>query len=218
MSIEDARQREVFIVDDDPDVCRLLAIAFPQAGFRVATFTDGHSAVGMARTRTPACILVDLYLPGGSGLDVLDQLDANNYAAPIVMISGRGDIAIAVEAIKRGAFDFVEKHRGVEAIVARARAAMNAGPSRRRHGGTAETAPPEFAGYALLTPREQEVLNQIVACASNKEAAAKLGISRRTVEIHRGHIMKKLGAKNSVDLVRMVLGGGQGAIAQRRSA
>jgi FixJ family two-component response regulator len=218
MSVIDAPNREVFIIDDDPLASELLKIHFVQAGFQPTSFSDGTSAIDAAQATTPACIIVDLYMPGTSGLDVLDRLDAWTYPAPIFVNSARGDIACAVEAIRRGAYDFFEKDRGGDALVARVRTAVEAWTQRRRRGDAPALAPHTFAGAATLTPREHEVLNEIVACASNKEAATKLGISRRTVEIHRAHIMQKLGAKNSVDLIRIVLSKPQGASLHQLSA
>jgi FixJ family two-component response regulator len=218
MSFSEAPNREVFIVDDDASARELLEIQFAQAGFHAATFEDGPSVVAAARARTPVCIILDMYMPGDSGLDVLDQIDAWNYAAPIFVNSGRGDIGCAVEAIKRGAFDFYEKSRGGEALIALVRAAIDTWGRRRQQHSAAQPAPQPFPGAASLTPREHEVLTQIVSCASNKEAALKLGISRRTVEIHRAHIMQKLGAKNSVDLVRIVLSKTPGASPRRLTA
>jgi FixJ family two-component response regulator len=204
MTATDTPNREIFIVDDDPTARELLATLFAEAGFRVTLFADGMAVVAAARARMPACIL-DLYMPGGSGLDLLNKLDAKHYAAPIFVISGRSDIPSVVEAVKRGAFDFVEKHQVGETLVARVRAALDAAAQNQKTNGASAPALAAFPGSASLTPREREVLAQIVASASNKEAATQLGISRRTVEIHRAHIMRKLGARNSVDLVRMVL-------------
>lgn len=204
MAFVDAPIREIFVVDDDPTARESLATLLIEAGFRVTLFADGSSVVGEARARTPACIILDLHMPGGSGLDILAKLDARHYSAPILVVSGRSDIPGVVEAIKRGAFDYIEKHRAREDLVARVREAVDAAQRPPDYGAWDPTRP-AFAGAGSLTPREHEVLAQIVGCASNKEAATKLGISRRTVEIHRAHIMQKLGAKNSVDLMRIVL-------------
>jgi FixJ family two-component response regulator len=205
MSIANVSNREVFIVDDDPTARESLATLLTDAGFEVTLFADGTSVVEGARAKTPACIILDLHMPGGSGLDILTKLDAKRYSAPILVVSGRSDIPIVVEAIKRGAFDYIEKHRVGDDLVARVHEAVDAVAQRASSYGAWDPARPAFPGSTSLTPREHEVLAQIVACASNKEAAMKLGISRRTVEIHRAHIMQKLGAKNSVDLMRIVL-------------
>lgn len=211
MSLIGISNSEVFIVDDDAAVCDALSMEFALGGYRATTFTDGAVFLAAARTRPPACVLLDVHLPGRSGLDILKELDAGNYPAPIVIMSGRGDIPTVVEAIKDGAFDFIEKRLDGEAMVACVRGTIDRWARQRQqngNGGKALSSP--FSGYDLLTPRERDVLSQITAAASNKEAAATLGISRRTVEVHRVHIMQKLGAKNTADLVRIVLSKGHG--------
>lgn len=203
---EGERSEEILIVDDDATVRDSLSTLFALEGYRVTTFMDGTSFVSAARTRPIACVLLDIYIPGKSGLDILKDLDANSYAAPILIMSAHGNIPIAVEAIKSGAFDFIEKRQDAEAIVDRVRDAIGAWTRmREHHGNTADPLSRAFAGRERLTPRERDVLSQIVSAASNKEAAQNLGISQRTVEIHRVHIMQKLGAKNTADLVRIVL-------------
>jgi two-component system response regulator FixJ len=197
--------REVFIVDDDPMVRDVLSEVFAQAGYRASSFVDGASFVAAARDRVPACVILDIYMPGRSGLEILKDIDAPNYPAPIFVASGRGDIPSAVEAIKSGAFDFIEKRLDASALVARVGEAIEARAHARQNGNGGEDLVPAFPGSELLTRREHEVLALIADSATNKEAAQKLGISQRTVEIHRAHIMHKLGAKNSVDLARKVM-------------
>jgi FixJ family two-component response regulator len=204
MASADAANPEIFVVDDDPAARDALAALLIDAGYRVMLFADGASVLNEARARTPACFLLDLYMPDGSGLDILAQLDARHSAAPIIVVSGRSDVPGVVEAIKRGAFDYIEKHRARETLIPRVQEAIAAVAERSAGHHAWERPLPTFEGAGSLTPREHEVLAQIVECASNKEAAVKLGISRRTVEIHRAHIMQKLGAKNSVDLMRIV--------------
>jgi two-component system, LuxR family, response regulator FixJ len=201
------RGKEIFIVDDDPAVRDILSEVFHEAGYQVTSFVDGASFTIAAKARIPACVILDIYLPGRSGLEILKDIDAPNYPAPIFIASGRGDIPSAVEAIKSGAFDFIEKRMVADALVARVHEAIEA-CAQRRQDGDPRRAHPRFPGSELLTRREHEVLAQIAASATNKEAARALGISQRTVEIHRAHIMQKLGAKNSIDLARKVLGAG----------
>jgi two-component system response regulator FixJ len=197
---------EIFIVDDDEAVCNSLSMVFTVEGYQVTPFRDGTSFISSARTRAPACVLLDVYMPVKTGLDILKELDAWNYPAPIFIMSGGGDIPTAVEAIKHGAYDFLEKQLGTDAIVARVCQGIDSwGPRRNRESGGGEPPSQSFPGCDRLTPRERDVLSQITAAASSKEAAKTLGISPRTVEIHRLHIMQKLGAKNSVDLIRIVL-------------
>jgi two-component system, LuxR family, response regulator FixJ len=202
---ENQPTREIFIVDDDPMVRDVLSEVFAQAGYRAISFVDGGSFVAAARERIPACVILDIYMPGRSGLEILRDIDAPNYAAPIFVASGRGDIPSAVEAIKNGAFDFIEKRLDAESLVSRVRDAIAARAQLRQDHNGSDTLPQSVPGCDLLTRREREVLALIVASATNREAATSLGISQRTVEIHRAHIMHKLGAKNSVDLARKVI-------------
>jgi two-component system response regulator FixJ len=204
---EDRAGREVFIVDDDPTVRDVLSEVFAQAGYRAASFADGASFVTAARERIPACVILDIYMPGRSGLEILKDLDAPNYPAPIFIASGRGDIPGAVEAIKNGAVDFIEKRLDAATLVERVGNAIEARAQRESGDGigSGSSLAQRFPGCDLLTHREREVLALIAASATNQEAAINLGISRRTVEIHRGHIMQKLGAKNSIDLARKVM-------------
>jgi len=201
---KDQPNREVFVVDDDPVVRDVLSEVFAQAGYQAVSFVDGASFVAAARERIPACVILDIYMPGRSGLEILRDIDAPNYPAPIFVASGRGDIASAVEAIKSGAFDFIEKRLDASTLVARVGDAIQA-RAALRNGNGSEALSAAFPGAELLTRREHEVLALIAASATNKEAAQELGISQRTVEIHRAHIMHKLGAKNSVDLARKVM-------------
>jgi FixJ family two-component response regulator len=195
---------EIFVVDDDPAVRETLSIVLSAGGYQVVCFADGAALLAVARTRTPACILLDVHIPGKSGLDVLKELHGEDYPAPIFIISGQGDISMAVSAIKNGALDFIEKpFRGNE-IVARLNEAIGA-YARRRADSSAKIESPHFPGREPLTRREREVLERFAAGASNKEAGRELGISPRTIEDHRANIMKKLGARNAADLIRIVL-------------
>ena len=143
---------EIYIVDDDPMVRDALSEVFAQAGFRAVGFVDGASFLAAARERVPACIILDVYMPGRSGLEVLQELDAANYPAPIFIASGRGDIPTAVEAIKNGAFDFFEKREDAGSLVGRVRDAIAARAQPRRNGKSTDLQP-RFPGCDLLTPR-----------------------------------------------------------------
>jgi FixJ family two-component response regulator len=194
---------EIFVVDDDPAVRDTLSMVLSAGGYEVICFADGAALLAVARNRTPACILLDVNIPGKSGLDILKELHGEDYPAPIFMISGQGDIAMAVSAIKSGALDFIEKpFRGSE-IVARLDEAI--GAYARRQDSLAKIASLHFPGKEPLTRREREVLEQFASGASNKEAGRHLGISPRTIEDHRANIMKKLGARNAADLIRIVM-------------
>jgi two-component system, LuxR family, response regulator FixJ len=200
------RSGEIFIVDDDPAVLDALSVVFRLDGFTVRGFADGGAFLAAAKARVPACILLDIQMPGRSGLDVLKELNAEHYPAPIFIISGQGDIPMAVEAIRNGALDFIEKPFDADTVITRVRDAIAAWTRRANGGGLPDLALLQFLGQEQLTPREREVLTQIATGASNKEAGRELGISPRTVEVHRSRIMEKMGAKNAADLVRIVLG------------
>src|ERR1700758_1038587 len=205
MGEKPAPRREIFVVDDDPAVRETLSVVLSAGGYEVICFADGAALLAVARNRTPSCILLDVHIPGKSGLDILRELRGEDYPAPIFMISGQGDIPMAVNAIKNGALDFIEKpFRGSE-IVARLNEAIEAYKRRQAENSTSRIATLHFPGREPLTRREREVLEQFTAGASNKEAGRHLGISPRTIEDHRANIMKKLGAKNAADLVRIVM-------------
>lgn len=199
---------EIYIVDDDYDMREVLSAIFRNAGFRTAAFTDGRSFVRLARDQSPACVLLDLCMPGPSGLEVLKEIDAKNYPAPILIFSGREDVLNVVQAMRDGAFDYLEKRLDADTIVARVTEAIESWKQLRDRDEPPPDISPSIRNYYLLTRREREVLAHIAAAASNKETARNLGISPRTVEIHRGRIMHKLGAKNSVDLMRIVMNSG----------
>jgi two-component system response regulator FixJ len=199
-------ENTIYIVDDDPAVRDALAVVFELEGFAVESYESGDAFLEAALARQPACVILDVHMPGRSGLDVLKALNAEHYPAPIFIISGQGDIPMAVSAVKQGAFDFIEKPFDADTVVERVREALEAVARRNSDNGRGP-ADPAFIGRELLTPRELEVLGQITAGASNKEAGRQLGISPRTIEVHRARIMEKLGARNAADLVRIVLTG-----------
>jgi two-component system, LuxR family, response regulator FixJ len=198
---------EVFIVDDEPAMRELFAALFILEGYQVTSFAEGDSFLAAARERTPAFILLDLNMPGRSGLDVLEELDAASYPAPVFMISAHGDVPTAIDAIKKGALDFIEKPFEPEAVLARIRETLAQWTQTNANGQSVLSH--TFPGYDLLTPRERDVLAQIASGASNKEAGRQLKISPRTVEVHRARIMEKIGARNAADLVRIVLSEGR---------
>lgn len=191
----------IYIVDDDPAVRDALSVLFSLEGYIVETFSDGDTFVNSALKAVPACVMLDVHMPGRSGIEILKALNAEDYPAPIFIISGQGDIPMAVEAIRNGAFDFIEKPFAADTILERVRESILAMRQRQTRASA-----PAFQGSDLLTRREQEVLKEITDGASNKEAGRSLGISPRTVEVHRARIMEKLGARNAADLVRIVLG------------
>ncbi len=191
----------IYIVDDDPAVRDALSVLFSMDGYQVETFSDGDTFLKSASKSLPACIMLDVHMPGRSGIEILKALNAEQYPAPIFIISGQGDIPMAVEAIRCGAFDFIEKPFSADTVLARVKEGI-AAMAKAGEGGIQGN----FQGADLLTKRENEVLKEITGGASNKEAGRTLGISPRTVEVHRARIMEKLGARNAAELVRIVLG------------
>jgi two-component system, LuxR family, response regulator FixJ len=192
----------VFVVDDDLSVREALALLLKIEGYAPQSFGDGASFLEAVRRTSPACVILDLHLPGDSGIDILRKLAAVRFDAPILVISGGADVATAVAAMKFGALDFLEKPFSSETIIDLVHAAVKVW--REAHGGEIDGLA-NFSGRHLLTCREREVLSQVANGASNKEAGRRLGISPRTVEVHRARIMDKLGAKNAADLMRIVL-------------
>jgi two-component system, LuxR family, response regulator FixJ len=206
---------EIFIVDDDPSVRAALVTIFSAEGFAAAGFPDGESFLSAAHSRKPGCVLIDVHLPDCSGIDLLKKIDAAHYPAPVLVISGRGDIPTAVEAIRNGALDFIEKPFDPASVATRVRAAINAWQNL---GTDDALVSHDFPGRERLTARERDVLGRIAQGASNKEAGRELGISPRTVEVHRARVMEKLGAKNTADLMRIVLGKARGRRGNRPAA
>src|ERR1044071_1163361 len=164
---------QIFIVDDDAAVRETLSLVFTSAGYDVVRFGEGAALLAAVKERSPVCIILDVHIPGKSGLDILKQLNHQDYPVPIFIMSGRGDIAMAVDAIKNGALDFIEKpFRGSE-VVARVRDAIEANAQRMASRNTAPSQSLNFPGREPLTPREQDVLGCLVDGASNKEMARR---------------------------------------------
>jgi FixJ family two-component response regulator len=189
----------VFVVDDDRRVREALSRLITSAGLAVATFASATEYLESEKSDAPACLVLDLQLPGIGGLELQQRL-ADSAAPPIVFISGHGDIPSTVRAMKAGAIEFLPKPfgdeellRAIDAAVARDREA------RRQRSELAELQ----RRYALLSPREREVLPFVVAGFANKQAAGDLGIAENTIAVHRGQIMRKMASRSLAELVRM---------------
>lgn len=192
----------VFIVDDDRDVRNSMRELLVGAGYHVETFAGGEAFLASHHAAKPACLVVDVRMPGLSGFELLARLATAGNALPAIMITGHGEIAMAVEAMKAGAVDFVEKPVRSEQLLASIDRALRqaARPAERLEWRTA--AAMRVAG---LTRREREVMDHVVAGHANKEIAARLGIAQRTVESHRANVMKKMSAASLSDLVRLAI-------------
>lgn len=192
-------------MDDDPTMRRSLSTVLEQEGYEVICFADGPALLSSARILIPACIFLEVRLPGKSGLDILKKLRAEDYPAPIFVTSGQGDIPMAVDAIKNGASDFIEKPVSGNEIVGRLRAAIEMLSQVNSGNSSSKKSSPHFSGREPLTFRERDVLAQLAEGASNKEAAQRLGVSARTIEGHRAKIMKKFGVRSAAELILRIL-------------
>ena len=196
----------VFVVDDDEEIRAAMRSLLASVGLRVETFATAQEFLGSRRPDAPACLVLDVRLPGLSGLDLQHELIQAGIPIPIVFISGHGDIPTSVQAIKAGAVEFLTKpvrdHQLLDAI---RRAIVADQRERPRRAELAELR----RRYGSLTPREREVMTMVVAGLLNKQAAARIGTSEITVKVHRAHIMRKMCADSVADLVRMTerLGG-----------
>lgn len=193
---------KVFIVDDDSAVRQAVGLILSRSGFDTIGFSDGASLLRMMRSESPHCVLLDLKLAGESGLDVLQQLRADGHATPVLMISGAGSIAEAVAALKLGADDFVQKPFSGAELTGKVAACI----ASHAVAETTEYRAPCLPGQQPLTRRERQVMAHCVKGATAKETGIALGLSPRTVEDHRATLMRKLGARNAADLVRIILG------------
>ena len=194
-----AERTVVFVIDDDEAVRDSLRTLLESQGFTVRDFASGRELLSALESETGSCVLTDVRMPGMDGLELQRRLAGR---LPVVVMSGHGDIPMAVQAMKDGAVDFVEKPYSEDAILrAVSRAASLAERRARAHAGKAEAE----ARLTRLTPRERDVLARLVAGKQNKAIAHELGISPRTVEIHRAHVMEKMEARSLSDLVRMAL-------------
>jgi two-component system response regulator FixJ len=196
-----AAESTVHIVDDDDAVRDSLSVLLESTGFAVATYASAEAFLA-APAASGGCIVVDVRMPGMGGLELQEEVARRGSRIPVIVMTGHADVPLAVRAMKAGAFDFVEKPFDETALVAAVRRACDLGREVAR-AAAAEAALDER--LALLTPREREVLDALVAGKPNKIIAFELSISPRTVEIHRARVMEKMQARTLSDLVRMTL-------------
>jgi len=197
---------QIFVVDDDPSMRQSLSSVLEEEGYEVICFADGAALLSSARERIPACIFLEVRLPGKSGIDILKTLRAEDYPAPVFVTSGQGDIPMAVDAIRNGASDFIEKPVTGNEIVGLVKALVEAPSKARNDGNPSRKFPLHLWGGERLTRRERDVLAHLVEGASTKEIAQQLGLSSRTVEGHRASMMRKAGVRRAAELVRLILG------------
>ena len=191
----------VFVVDDDPGVRMALAFQLEAANFQAIPFASGEDFLEEAPPNG-GCLIADVRMPGMSGLDLLREISRRMIALPVIVLTGHGTIAMAVEALKAGAAEFLQKPVDGDRLLAAVRRALASGSALV---GKAMDRKIAAAKIAKLTSRERCILAGVVSGHSNKELGIELGISFRTVEVHRAHIMGKLAAANVSELVRIAI-------------
>lgn len=190
----------VFIIDDDASLRDALCSLFRSVDTQVQAFNSAAEMLEHDLPQVPSCLVLDIRLPGCSGLELQAQLKAANVHMPIIFITGHGDIAMSVRAMKAGAVDFLTKPFRDQDLLDAVSAAIETDRLRRQTSG-AKSVLVDY--YNTLTKREQTVMGLAVSGLMNKQIAAQLGLSEITVKIHRGHAMKKMNAKTFADLVKM---------------
>ena len=197
----------VYIVDDDEAIRRSASFMLKTSGFRVSSYDSGTAFLKAARSLEPGSVLLDIRMPGPDGLEVQRTLRDSGLLLPVVIMTGHGDVSLAVQAMKAGAVDFIEKPFERPVLlgaleVARGRLAKEAAASSREQDAEAR--------LNVLTARERDVLGGLANGLPNKTIAYDLGISPRTVEIHRANLMEKLGARSLSETLRLAFAAGLG--------
>jgi FixJ family two-component response regulator len=190
----------VFVIDDDPSVRGAIERLVKAVGFRVATFESGQEFLESKLPEVPSCVVLDVRLPGFSGLDLQRQMTESGIRVPIIFITGHGDIPMSVQAMKAGAVEFLTKpFRDQDLLDAIGKAIERDRAARAKRARAADLR----ARLDSLTPRELEVMTLVVAGLLNKQIAGELGISEKTIKVHRSQVMQKMRARSLAELVRI---------------
>lgn len=198
----------VFVIDDDMAVRESLRWLLESVGLRVEVFANADALLDRVTADSAGCLLLDVRLPGMSGLDLQQVLHERGIDLPIIIITGHGDVPIAVRALKGGAMDFIEKPFNDQMLLDRVRDALERDRQRRAERDRSASVRNRID---RLTPRERQVMDLVVQGKLNKQIAAHLGLSHKTIEVHRAHIMRKMEADSVATLVRLVLAGHAGS-------
>lgn len=202
MSDQPMPEATVFVVDDDEAMRNSLRWLVESEGLKVETYDSADAFLEAYYPGRAGCALLDVRMPGMSGLELQDYLRGRQILIPVIIITGHGDVSMAVKAMKGGALDFIEKPFSDELLLGSIRRALSLdADQRQRQEGRAELA----TRLAHLTPREHEVMDMVTEGKSNKEIAFDLGVSAKTVEAHRAKVMEKMEARSLAELVRMAL-------------
>ena len=197
-----AQSPMVFIVDDDAAVRNSLRLLCKSIGQTAAVFASAQEFLSSYDPQQPGCLVLDVRMPGMSGLELQQHLNLRGAVIPVLFVTGHGDIPMAVEAMQHGAFDFLQKPFRDQDLIDRIQRALQKDRENRAALGERTRIRERLDS---LTPREREVLSLVTSGKANKVMAADLGLSQRTVEIHRARVMEKMGASSVAQLVRMVL-------------
>ena len=203
----------VYVVDDEPAIRESLAMLLRSVGLESRVYPDAHSFLDRLQPDARACLIADVRMPGMSGLDLQEALRSRGSTLPMIIITGHGDVAMAVRAMKAGAADFIEKPFNDQTLldaVNRAFAQLPE-PGSRVVAASGREAAEVAVRVEALTPREREVMLLVADGKPNKVVATRLGLSTRTVEVHRARVMEKMEARSLADLVRMVIAAGLSA-------
>lgn len=188
----------VHVVDDDPSFLRAVSRRLEAAGFTVEAFASAEAFLARSM-RSPGCVVLDLRMPGASGLDVQEALLRSDEPLPVIFLTGHGDVPVSVEAMKRGAVDFLTKPVAGEELVDAVRRAIALDAAAR---GERQTLRQLRSVYARLTRRERQVFALVARGLLNKQIAGQLGASERTIKAHRAQVMRKMGLQSVADLTR----------------
>ena len=195
-----AAERIVFVIDDDVAMRESLSSLFRSVGLRVELFGSAREFAAIKMPDVASCLVLDIRLPGVSGLEFQVELAANDISVPIIFMTGHGDIPMSVKAMKAGAVDFLTKPFRDQDILDAVIRALERDQKRR---DSQKTVSELRILFDSLTSREREVMTLVAAGLMNKQIAAKLGITEITVKVHRGHMMRKMGARSLIDLLGM---------------
>ena len=196
------RQPAVFVVDDDDAVRSSLRLLLKSAGLPAVGYASAREFLDAWQPEQAGCLILDVRMPGMSGIELQGELNRRGAIIPVIFISGHGDIPMAVEAIQHGAFDFLTKPFGDQDLLDRVQRALATDAENRKLLAQREVLRERLES---LTPREREVLGLVTQGKANKVMAGDLGVSQRTVEIHRARVMEKMGANSLAQLVRMTI-------------